>query len=114
MKIYAPVKDFNGVRNGVRFVEGVGETDDSSLLNWFRTRGYKVPVEDTVKTAELTTPTVTVSDDEVEMMGYTPKVPNFEAMNPNELREWAKANGLGGVIKNTRNREKLLKLIRGE
>ena len=46
-------------------------------------------------------------------MGYNEKEPDFESMTPNELREWAKANGLGGVIKNIRNKEKLIELIRG-
>ena len=39
--------------------------------------------------------------------------PDFDAMTPNELRDWARANGLGGKIKNTRNKEKLLEIIRG-
>ena len=35
MKIYAPVKDTNGVYASVRFVNGVGETDDPKLIKWF-------------------------------------------------------------------------------
>ena len=42
MKIYALVKDFNGVRNGIRFINGVGETDDLKLVEWFRNQGYVV------------------------------------------------------------------------
>ena len=38
---------------------------------------------------------------------------DFESMTPNELREWAKANGLGYQIKNIRNKEKLLEIVRG-
>lgn len=117
MKIYAPVKDFNGMRNNVRFVNGVGETDDPRLVDWFRKHGYNVPIVDTPKVEQPTvTPMVTVvteETDEVEMMGYSERTPNFEDMTPNELRDWAKANGLGGIIKNTRNKEKLLELIRG-
>jgi hypothetical protein len=116
MKIYAPVKDFNGMRNNVRFVNGVGETDDPKLIAWFDARGYTVEMSDkrpqnsVEKSEDLSVP---LQIDEVEMMGYSEKTPNFEDMTPNELREWAKANGLGGVIKNTRNKEKLLELIRG-
>jgi hypothetical protein len=33
MIIYAPVKDFNGLRNNVRFVNGVGETDNPNALD---------------------------------------------------------------------------------
>ena len=39
--------------------------------------------------------------------------PDFDAMTPNELREWMKANGYGSKIKNIRNKEKLLELLRG-
>ena len=116
MKIYAPVKDANGVWASVRFVNGVGETDNPRLIEWFKAHGYKVPIEDTPKVEKTIEPIVeeVVEIEEVEMMGYSEKTPDFESMTPNELRDWAKANGLGGVIKNTRNKEKLLELIRGE
>lgn len=115
MKIYAPVKDANGVWASVRFVNGVGETDNPRLIEWFKSHGYKVPIEDAPKVKEAAEPIVeeVVETEEVEMMGYNEKEPDFESMTPNELREWAKANGLGGVIKNIRNKEKLIELIRG-
>lgn len=108
MKIYAPVKDANGVWASVRFVNGVGETNDPTLIEWFRTHGYKVPLEDSPKvdtTEEILTHLVeeVTSSDE----------PDFEAMNPLELREWMRANGYGSQIKNTRNKEKLLEILRG-
>lgn len=117
MKIYAPVKDFNGVHASVQFINGVGETDDSHLIEWFRSHGYIV--ED-VATSETTTVEVKVESEqveteteEVEMMGYADKTPKLEDMNPNELRDWAKAHGKGHLIKNTRNKEKLLEILRG-
>lgn len=133
MKIYAPVKDTNGVKASVRFVNGVGETDDPHLIKWFEEHGYTVEMsqnshEKCVEMSQnsygkcdenpnfIITPQNDqneVINDEIEMMGYAEKSPNFEDMTPNELRDWAKANGLGGVIKNTRNKEKLLELIRG-
>ena len=52
--------------------------------------------------------------DEVdEMMGYADKTPNFEKMTPIELRDWAKENGFGSQIKNIRNKEKLIEILRG-
>lgn len=117
MKIYAPVKDFNGWRNNVRFVNGVGETYDPIGIDWFMSRGYKcekcdysypIPQEkcdDVGKNTEKTNVLDEVLADSDE--------PDFDAMNPNELREWAKANGLGLEIKNIRNKEKLLEIIRG-
>ena len=119
MKIYAPVKDANGVYASVRFVNGVGETDNPRLIKWFRTHGYKVPLEDNqnvedntmVNESEFVDINSIVEED--EMMGYSTKEPDLESMNPLELREWAKANGYGSVIRNTRNKEKLLEILRG-
>lgn len=114
MKIYAPVKDFNGWRGNVRFVNGVGETDDPQLIKWFETHGYKVPIqEETNLVIEPQNDQLEVENDEVEMMSYAEKTPELEDMNPNELREFAKANGKGHLIKNIRNKEKLIEIIRG-
>ena len=116
MKIYAPVKDANGVWASVRFVNGVGETDNPQLINWFLNHGYfvdkcDISMEKPQEKCDIAI--VEIEDEEDELMGYAEKQPDFESMTPNELRDWAKANGLGGVIKNTRNKEKLLELIRG-
>jgi hypothetical protein len=35
-------------------------------------------------------------------------------MTPNEIRDWMKENGYGHKMKNIRNKEKLLEIIRGE
>ena len=114
MKIYAPVKDFNGLRGNVRFVNGVGETDDPHLIKWFETHGYKVPIqEEPTLVDEPTEVEVEVEEEAVEMMGYAEKTPKLEDMNPNELRELAKASGKGHLIKNIRNKEKLIEILRG-
>ena len=109
MKIYAPVKDANGIYASVRFVDGVGETNNPALIEWFRKHGYRVEeskeVADNGKKVEIPEViTENVADAEK---------PDFESMTSDEIRAWAKENGLGGVIKNTRNKEKLLELIRG-
>lgn len=97
MKIYAPNKQANGVYASVMFVDGVGETDNPKLIEWFKTHGYRLEKCDEVPQIPLE------KCDE----------PDFEAMTPNELRDWMKANGLGLQIKNIRNKEKLLEIIRG-
>lgn len=105
MKIYAPIKETNGVRASVMFVNGVGETDKPSLIKWFKSHGYKVeetPIVDTNK----------MIDEVLEVAEEVPEK-SLEDMTPNELREWMKANGYGGQIKNIRNKEKLLELIKG-
>ena len=97
MKIYAPVKNATGTWASVRFVNGVGETDNPMLIEWFKTHGYRLEKCDEVQQIPL----------------EKCEEPDFEAMTPNELRDWMKANGLGLQIKNIRNKEKLLEIIRG-
>lgn len=44
-KIYAPNPQYSGVSASVKFVNGVGETNDPRLINWFRSKGYRVEEE---------------------------------------------------------------------
>lgn len=116
MKIYAPVKDANGVYASVRFVNGIGETNDPHLIQWFRNHGYKVPIQDEPNSVICdVNEAIEVENeaDEPEMMGYAEKQKPLEEMNPLELREYAKEHGFGLAIKNIRNKEKLLEIIRG-
>ena len=106
MRIYAPVKDFNGLRNGVRFINGVGETDDPRLIGWFGTHGY------TLEECEKCEKVDENSLEKCEKVTEQSEQPDFESMTPNELREWMKTNGYGSQIKNIRNKEKLLQLIK--
>ncbi|MDF2906835.1 MAG: Uncharacterized protein K0R34_2156 [Herbinix sp.] len=41
-KIYAPNKQYSGISASVAFAKGVGETDNPTLLDWFRDHGYEV------------------------------------------------------------------------
>ena len=105
MKIYAPVKSTTGIYASVLFVNGVGETDDPALIQWFIEHGYKVD-------GEGQSPAPTPEPKNVEES--TPaEQPNLDAMTPYELREWALENGFGSQIRNTRNKQKLLDIIRG-
>ena len=116
MKIYAPVKNTNGTYASVRFVNGVGETDNPILIAWFIEHGYEVVDESKIlPVEEIGIPTNAVTDemDKIELPIDLNKETALEDMTPNELRDWAKANGYGAVIKNTRNKDKLLELIRG-
>lgn len=110
MKVYALVKDFNGVRNGIRFINGVGETDDLKLVEWFRTHGYVVE-KSKVEIASMEVAPITPVE-EVKTVEDT-DLPDFESMTPNELRDWGKLNGYSNKIRNIRNKEKLLEILRG-
>ena len=41
-KIYSPNPKYTGLSASVSFVDGVGETDDNYLIQWFKEKGYKV------------------------------------------------------------------------
>ena len=103
MKIYAPVKNATGVWCSVHFQDGVGETDNPHLIDWFKKHGYAVDNVQSNSVIEPSNDEVEVKNDEVDL----------ESMTPNEIREWAKANGYSSKIKNIRNKEKLLEIIRG-
>lgn len=113
MKIYAPVKSANGIYASVRFVDGVGETDNPKLISWFKSHGYQVENEQVVTSGYVSV----IEDNPVETPTSITTVattePDFDSMTPFELREWGRANGFAGKIKNTRDKEKLLKIIRG-
>ena len=110
MKIYAPVKGVNGIYASVRFVDGVGETDNPILISWFESHGYRLVDESHIATVEMSEKIPNISD---ENSAEKSDEPDFDAMTPYELREWGRANGFAGKIKNTRDKEKLLKIIRG-
>lgn len=42
MKVYAPNRQYTGMSASVSFCNGVGETSNPHLLNWFRSHGYEV------------------------------------------------------------------------
>ena len=110
MKIYAPVKDANGVYASVMFVDGVGETDNPHLISWFQHHGYELVDESHVATVEKP---LEKCDEIIEKLLKNCDEPDFESMTPNELRQWAIEHGLGSKIRNTRNKEKLLEILRG-
>lgn len=45
-KIICPNKQYNGVSASVTFVNGVGETEDIRLIEWFKSKGYEVEGEE--------------------------------------------------------------------
>lgn len=54
-KVYAPLKDYNGISASITFVNGVGETDNENLLEWFEEKGYTVEREEKPKRAKKAT-----------------------------------------------------------
>lgn len=85
--IRTKVPNFNGYRASVLFVNGVGRTNDTRLIEWFDSHGYTVETEATTKVEP-------------------PKHVSLEDMTPDELRALAKARGV--VVGNTKDKEKLI------
>lgn len=116
MKIYAPNKYANGVYASVHFTNGVGETDNQRLIEWFESHGYTLEkCEDCLeKSRENVTEPIqfnhSVENDQIEPQNDEI---DFESMTPNDLRQWAMEHGYGNKIRNTRNKAKLLEIIRG-
>lgn len=104
MKIYAPVANVNGVYASVLFKDSVGETNNPALIEWFKAHGYRLEESPKVQQEDLLTKVA----EEVE----TPSQPDFESMTPLELRDWMRENGYASAIKNIRNKEKLLELMK--
>lgn len=122
MKIYAPVKDACGTWASVRFADGVGETDDPSLIEWFRRNGYKLEenviakrqrVERAVSDSTNEIPNEIVDEAIGRVTDESADQPDLDSMTPYELREWMKDNGYGLKMKGVRSKEKLLAIIRG-
>lgn len=44
-KIIAPNKQYSGISASVTFVNGIGETDNPNLIEWFKNHGYEVEDE---------------------------------------------------------------------
>lgn len=63
VKILAPNKSYTGISASVAFINGVGETEDENLIDWFEGHGYDVIEEDTeVKGTEKTLDEMTVEE----------------------------------------------------
>lgn len=52
-KIYAKNKGYNGVSASVPFVDGVGETNDKYLIEWFKNHDYEVDEEPILDDEEI-------------------------------------------------------------
>ena len=112
MKIYAPVKNATGTYCSVRFVNGVGETDNPHLIKWFKEHGYKLS-DDSIQPKEVVKIPPIDQEAILDEVLSEKTEPNLDEMTPYEIREWAKANGFGSKIKNIKNKEKLIEVIRG-
>lgn len=73
VKIIAPRRDYTGISASVQFVNGIGETDNKRLIDWFKKNGYDIKPEDDIKPTED-------SDSKAESTGAETKT---KKSNPN-------------------------------
>lgn len=104
MKIYAPIENVNGVYASVMFKNSVGETNNPALIEWFKSHGYRVEESTKVQSEDILTKIVEQVETQTE--------PDFKSMTPLELRDWMRENGYASEIKNIRNKEKLLEIMK--
>ena len=91
MIIRTPVKGASGIYANTLFSNGVGRTDNPAAIEYFKSHGYTVEEEESGK------------DD----------FPDFDSMTGDEIRAWAQENGYRDKVKNYRNKERLIGIIRG-
>jgi hypothetical protein len=82
VKITCPNEQYSGISASVTFVNGVGETEDPRLIEWFEERGYTVEgVEKEPETPQDPPP-------------QDPEKPPYEGMSVEELKQYAEDNGI--------------------
>lgn len=119
MKIFTKVPDFTGIRASVMFVNGQGDTDDPHLIDWFKRNGYIVAdgqpteVKETLAAGIDTADAEQLGDAKLQKLkdDQTVEFPHFPSMTVDEIRAWAKENGLGIKIKNYRDKDKLIAIL---
>ena len=89
-KITAPNEEFTGKRGNVGFIDGVAETDDPTMIAYFRRHGYGV--EDGKKASKK---------DAGDQSGAFPEGEPVESWTADQLKAYAAANevDLGGATK---------------
>lgn len=72
-KIVCPNEQYSGISASVAFTNGIGETDDRHLIDWFKSNGYEVEEPEESKEPEKT---------------------GFEEMTVEELQAYAEEKGI--------------------
>lgn len=104
MKVFSPVKNASGVWANTVFINGMAECTDPYLLEWFLNNGYRLEFPQSVIDGKVTVDESKVANDNID--------PN--ELSALELREWMLARGYGSIIKNTKNKKKLLEIYYGD
>ena len=97
-KIIAPNNKYNGTSASVPFINGVGETDDQNLIQWFKENGYTVESVDSPSVPEATPEIDPEAIPETVPEASPETVPEdvleLENMSVEELISFASNNGI--------------------
>lgn len=100
-KIFAPNKQYNGISAGIPFLMGVGETTDSYLIDWFKSKGYEVEEDLKIPDPDDTDPDVNpaapgeLNDGDLNPDVAKPGTLDFlETYSVEELIKFAEGNGV--------------------
>ena len=104
MKILAPNKKYNGISAGINFVNGIGETDDTDRINWFKENGYSV---EAIPTDEIEISTPELENMTAEENAFP--VPELENMTAEDLIAFAASNNIN--IGKSTSKESIIKKI---
>lgn len=77
MNIYSTNKNYNGISATVQFRDGVGNTDNPYLIQWFIEHGYK--------TEEVQKPIEDMKVTELKELAKQKGIENFDKMKKDEL-----------------------------
>lgn len=92
-KVYAPNKQYNGISASVPFVDGVGDTEDPYLLEWFEQNGYTIEGKESSPEPSGDEQSKTLKD-----------------LSATELRDLAREKGVKGY--SNMSKDKLLEALR--
>ena len=94
-KIIAPNKKYNGTSASIPFINGVGETDNQNLIQWFKENGYTLEEN--------------VSFTENAPVNEKNSIPDLANMTADELIKFANNNGFD--IGKSTSKDSILKKI---
>lgn len=111
-KIYAPNKRYTGVTAGVSFIDGVGETDEKWLIQWFKNKGYEIIEEKPEINTEIGEGFILDVDQAQDLAIEEDEIRTLDNLKVDELREMAKERNIEGYSK--LKKDELIAALAGE